>query len=84
MDKETENAVAIAVINEQISGIREQHKAHNEQTQDKLNSMEHKIDELTAIMNRGKGAYAASMAFAGVIGAAILAGVDFLSKVLHR
>ncbi len=66
------HAVRIAVIEEQMLGLREQSRAHNESTQRRLERLEKKLDELTAIMNRGRGAYAASMVFAAGIGAVIM------------
>ena len=61
----------IAVLQEQIGGLREQQR-HNDTTQRRFNCLETKIDELTAIMNRGRGAYAASMALAAAIGAVLI------------
>lgn len=84
MTTETENAIAIAVLQEQVGGLREQQKAHNESTQNRFDKLEEKIDELTAVMNRGKGAYAASLAAAGIIGAGFLKGIDLLAGYFHR
>ena len=36
------------------------------------------VRELTAVMNRGKGAFAASLALAGAVGAAVMKGITFL------
>ena len=80
---EQENAVRIAVIEEQIQGLRQQQKAHNDSAQRRFDSMERKIDELTAIMNRGKGAYAASMALAAAIGAILIEMANFASSMFH-
>ena len=77
------NAIKIAVIAEQISGLREQQKAHNVSTQTRFDGMEKKLDDLTAIMNRGKGAYAASMAFAGAIGAVLMSVIAWASDLFH-
>lgn len=81
---ETENAIKIAVVQEQISGLREQQKAHAEATKEQLASLGIKIDELTAIMNRGKGAFAASMALAGALGAAIVSLFGAVTDYFHR
>lgn len=69
---EHEHAIKIAVLDTELRGIRAQQQAHNDATQRRFDSMEQKIDELTAIMNRGKGAYAASMALAAGIGAVVI------------
>lgn len=69
------HAVRIAVIEEQMLGLREQSRAHNESTQRRLETLEKKLDELTAILNRGRGAYAASIALAAGIGAILIKGM---------
>ncbi len=81
---EAQNAIDIAVLKEQINGLREQQKAHSEATKAQLNGMESKIDELTAVMNRGRGAYAASLVIAGAIGATALALISQISSYFHR
>ena len=81
---EHQNALRIAVIDEQIHGLREQQRMHNEATQKRFDSMEQKIDELTAIMNRGRGAYAASMALAAAIGAVLLEMVNIITSYFHK
>lgn len=79
--EELQNALKIAVIEEQITGLREQSRVHNESTQRRLDRMEKKLDELTAIMNRGRGAYAASMVLAAGIGAVLLQAMDALAAI---
>lgn len=81
---EANNAIKIAVLQEQILGLRAQQKAHNETTQDRFNSLETKIDDLVAIMNRGRGAYAASMALAAGVGAVIIQLVSMFSTFFHK
>lgn len=77
------HAVKIAVIEEQIAGLRAQQKAHSDAAQRRFDSMEHKIDELTAIMNRGRGAYAASMALAAIIGALLIKAASVAGSLLN-
>lgn len=79
-----DNDIKVAILGEQISGIREQQKAHANATEVRFNSLDDKIDDLTAIMNRGKGAYAASIAFSGVIGAAIVAVLSAIGNFFHK
>jgi hypothetical protein len=83
-ENETINAIKIAVLQEQIVGLREQQKAHNDTTQRRFNGLESKIDELTAIMNRGRGAYAASMALAAGIGAVLIEFVNIITSYFHK
>lgn len=77
------NAMKIAVLEEQMIGLREQQRAHNAATQKRFDGMEKKLDELTAIMNRGKGAYAASMALAAGIGAILIELINMSSSFFH-
>lgn len=83
IEAEHSNRVEIAVLKEQISGLREQHRAHNESTQKRFDTLEEKVDSLVAVMNRGRGAYAASMVLAGVIGAVILKYVAWALGAIH-
>lgn len=80
---ELANAMKIAVLEEQMIGLREQQRAHNAATQKRFDGMEKKLDELTAIMNRGKGAYAASMALAAGIGAILIELINMSSAFFH-
>jgi hypothetical protein len=81
---EQDNAVKIAVVEEQIKGLREQQSAHNSTTQNRFNVIEAKLDELFAVMNRGRGAYIASVAIAGAIGAFVLSVISSIADYFHR
>lgn len=83
LEPEQMNALKIAVLEEQMIGLREQQRAHNSATQKRFDSMERKLDELTAIMNRGKGAYAASIALAAGIGAILIEVINFAARITH-
>ena len=83
LEPEHQNALKIAVIEEQIIGLREQQRLHNAAAQKRFDSMEKKLDELTAIMNRGKGAYAASMALAAGIGALLIEVISITTSFFH-
>ena len=74
--------VEVAVMKEQISGLREQHKAHQAATDinfEKLNvkvdifnkETDQKLDAIFETLNRGKGVFTASLIFAGFMGAII-------------
>ena len=84
MKEETDNSVRIAVVEEQIRGLREQAASHNTSTINRLNHIESKVDDLMAIMNRGKGAFAVSVALAGTIGAAVMAAIQFIPSMFHK
>ena len=81
---EMANAIKIAVLQEQISGLREQQRAHHDTAQVRFNSIEEKLDELTAIMNRGRGAYAASMMLAAGIGGVLIEMFTLISNFFHK
>ena len=69
---EQANAIKIARVEAHIEGLREQQKANGERSDKRFDGLETKIDELAALMNRGRGAYTASMLIAGAIGAFVL------------
>ncbi|MEJ0009878.1 MAG: hypothetical protein WDN72_04720 [Alphaproteobacteria bacterium] len=81
---ETQNALKIAVIEEQIGGLREQQRAHNAVAQTRFDRMERKLDDLTATINRGKGAYAASLLIAGIVGGFFLKLAGLLTGYFER
>ena len=81
---EQENSIRIAVIEEQISALREQQRAHNAASQTRFDRMERKIDEFTAILNRGRGAYAASLLLAGLVGGFVLKLMTLLVQYFQR
>ena len=81
---EQQNALRIAVIEEQIGGLREQQRAHHSSAQSRFDRMERKLDELTAIINRGKGAYAASLVLAGLIGGFLLKLIGVMTAYFQR
>lgn len=80
---ERENTVRIAVVEEQVKGIREQQRAHNVSAQRRFDAIEEKMDALIAIINRGKGAYAASLLLAGLIGGVVLKLGAVVAQYFH-
>lgn len=84
MMSESENAIKIAVVQEQLLGLRAQQEFNNDSMQRRLGGLEVKIDELAAIMNRGRGAYAASMALAAAIGGLLLEMIAIATSYTHR
>lgn len=71
MEPVTANDIKIAVLEEKISGIREQQKAHAEKTDQSFKVVFTKLEDVLESMNKGKGVFAASLFFAGVIGGAV-------------
>lgn len=67
-----ENTVKIAVLEEQIKGIREQAATHARDTRERFDDMGEKLDELLTAFNKGKGAYAALFVVSGAVGAAVI------------
>jgi hypothetical protein len=72
MDANMENTVKIAVLEEQVKGIREQQAAHAKDTRERFDDVSHKLDELLAMLNKGKGAYAVLFLLSGALGAAVI------------
>lgn len=60
--------VRLAVLEEQIRGIREQQKAHAEKTEKAIDRMATEMAQLLEIVNKGKGAYLGVTVFAAVVG----------------
>lgn len=75
-----DSEVEIAILKEQLQAIREQQKRDAEQNKELFNKLFNKIDILEATLNRGKGVFAASLTFAGMVGAGIAALVEFLAN----
>lgn len=75
----TDSDVKIAVLEEQLRGIREQQKSQSDQTRELFTKLFNEIDMLKTAMNRGRGVFAASLTFAGAIGAGATAIIEFLS-----
>ncbi len=72
MDENMANSIKIAVLEEQVKGIREQQSAHAKDTRERFDDVSHKLDELLAMLNKGKGAYAVLFLLSGAIGAAVI------------
>jgi len=73
------NAIKIAVVEEQIRGVREQQANHAKDTRErfdltnnKIDNMDGKIDQLMASLNKGRGAYAMLVMMSGLVGAVII------------
>ncbi len=64
-----ENEIKIAVLEEQIRGLREQQKAHSERTETLFKELFTQNYEIFESLNKGKGAFAFAVIFAGIIGA---------------
>lgn len=69
MGDEMANTVKIAVIEEQIKGIREQAATHAKDTRERFDEVDGKLDELLAMLNKGRGAYAVLILLSGALGA---------------
>lgn len=69
---EQENAIKIAVVETELKGLREQQKSHADEMREGMKEIRSDVAELMAIMNRGRGAFAASMAVAATIGGFIV------------
>lgn len=67
-----EYAIDIAVLKEQIHGLREQQRAHSQKTDERFSGIDNKLEILINTMNRGKGIFAASLFLAGIVGGAIM------------
>ena len=80
--EEHANAIKIAVVEEQIKGIREQQAAHAKDTRERFDVVGNKLDELLTALNKGRGAYAVLFLLSGIIGALIIKTAGFLIQWL--
>lgn len=91
--EERVNAIKIAVVEEQIKGIRDQQAAHAKDTRERFeanakenrehfDSIRGKQDELLAALNKGRGAYAVLFLLSGIIGALIIKTAGFMIQWL--
>lgn len=78
------NALKIAVIEEQIYGLRAQQNAHYESALRRFDHMEQKLDKLTAALHQSRGALAAASAIAACVGALMLQAAEFISHAFWR
>ena len=82
MEQEHVNTIKIAVLEEQVGGLREQQKAHATATEKRFDAVDEKLEILVATLNKGKGAYGVLFLISGFIGAAIIQGASWvLSKL---
>jgi hypothetical protein len=75
------NAVEIGRLQEQLRAVQAQQAAHAANTEKLFDKLFNEIDDLKAAMNRGRGVFAASLTFAGILGGGAAALVEYLSWV---
>ena len=75
------NAVEIGRLQEQLRAVQIQQAAQAANTEKLFDKLFSEIDDLKAAMNRGRGVFAASLTFAGLIGGLGAAVIEYLSWV---
>ena len=75
-DKNVE--VKVAVVEEQIKGLRAQHKAQSDRINARLLELETSITDLLALMNKGKGAYALMVMISAGLGAVLIKVISYI------
>jgi methyl-accepting chemotaxis protein len=73
----------LAVVEEQIKGLREQQKAHATETKYMFANLSAEIKELTEIMNKGRGAFTFALMLSGSMGAMATHLVTFLMEKMR-
>ncbi len=76
----TQNDMDIALLQKEMSGLRDQQKAHANEMRIAFKEVGDDLKELTATLNRGKGMFAGAMIVAGAFGAAITKGIAYLAR----
>ncbi len=77
MPNTPEGQVRIAVLESELRGLREQQREHAKETKDSIANLTRKVEELTEIMNKGKGAFSFAMLVAALIGSFITTGINY-------
>jgi len=79
MDDNMMNTVEIAVLKEQMAGLREQQKAHAIASETRSNELataikglQKDVGEVVGLLNRGKGAWAMLLVLSGVVGGIVV------------
>jgi Flp pilus assembly protein TadB len=90
-----EQDIKIAVLEREVQGLREQHRAHKEEISqalrevaenfyDSLKEIRNDIKNIFEFINRGKGGLAVMLLLASVLSGVVVAIVSWaLSKFLH-
>ncbi len=78
MPNTPEGQVRIAVLEAELRGLREQQREHAKETKESIALLTRKIEELTEIMNKGRGAFSFAMLVAAVVGSFITAIINYL------
>ena len=73
-EADKEEAIQIAILQTKVDAQGVQLQSYGQQLADVKTA----LDNLTAIMNRGKGAFTASLMLSGIIGAVIMKALSFL------
>lgn len=76
----TNQETRLAVVEEQIKGLREQQKAHAAETKQMFTNLSCELKELTEIMNKGRGAFAAALLISGSLGAMVVKLLTFVAE----
>lgn len=70
----------IIALEIELKGLREQHKAHAEDTRRSIDGLTAQVAELVGVMNRGKGAFGFAMVLAGSVGAV---AANLVASIYH-
>jgi hypothetical protein len=75
------NDVEIGRLQEQIRAMSDKQAAHAVNTEKLFDKLFDEMDSLKAAMNRGRGVFVASLTFAGLLGGAATAFIEYISLV---
>ena len=85
------NETKIAVLQIEIAGLREQNKNHAEATQrnfsdnkEEVHALQQDVKLILEVMNKGRGAYTASLIAAGLIGSAFVSIVGWFTGMIKH
>lgn len=73
-----EHAGKIGALQAEVQGLRAQHKEHSIEIKADIKDLTEKVDDIVAIVNKGKGAWWTALLFAGTIGSLIVKGFSMV------
>lgn len=78
MNQQANSNERLVKVEVQLEGLREQQKAHAQDTRSRFEDVDSKLDTVIETLNKGKGAFAFALITAGTIGGLVTKGLAAL------
>lgn len=76
--KYTQNDLDIALLQREMEGLRQQHKAHALKSDENFETVFEKLETMGHDLSRGKGIFAGALIVSGAIGASIVKAIGYV------